>query len=241
MAWVHSAGHISQRILFKFCMEMYLGIIYTSLLFGDAALIVPSFIGSKVIFPFLALLLLHFSTDFVQILHEGVPWCNLKICTFWWCCHQCPVFYRVKGHTSRDGVSSLCRPHFLMDFFQILYGDVSWYISQHISFKFYMKMCLSETYTSNFYTILLFEGGDGGGSLSLLQIAASAGGYISHCAAMDISSYPRRWNRQGYVKGSVCLFVCSESDRKESIRFWWWLVDPCKFCVTLNFWPCSKV
>ena len=36
-------------------MEMYLGTIYTSLLFDDAALIAPSFVGSKVICLFCAL------------------------------------------------------------------------------------------------------------------------------------------------------------------------------------------
>ena len=40
----------SWRISFKFCMEVYLAKIYSSLVFGNAAPSVPSFIGSKVIF-----------------------------------------------------------------------------------------------------------------------------------------------------------------------------------------------
>ena len=47
---VRSNSCISWRISFKFCMEVYLGKIYTPIVFGDAAPSVPSFIGSKVIF-----------------------------------------------------------------------------------------------------------------------------------------------------------------------------------------------
>ena len=47
---VRSNSCIYWRISFKFCMEVYLGKIYTPILFGDAAPSVPSFIGWKVIF-----------------------------------------------------------------------------------------------------------------------------------------------------------------------------------------------
>ena len=47
---VRSNSCISWRISFKFCMEVYLGKIYTLVVFGDAAPSVQSFIGSKVIF-----------------------------------------------------------------------------------------------------------------------------------------------------------------------------------------------
>ena len=50
MGCVHSIGHISQGILFKFGTKVYLGIIYKPIDFGDAAFSVPSFIGSKVIY-----------------------------------------------------------------------------------------------------------------------------------------------------------------------------------------------
>ena len=49
---VHAAGHISERISFQFCTDVHHSQIYTTILFGDAALNVPSFIGSKVIFLF---------------------------------------------------------------------------------------------------------------------------------------------------------------------------------------------
>ena len=49
---VHAAGHISWWISFKFCTDVHHSQIYTSLVFGDAAPSVPSFIGSKVIFWF---------------------------------------------------------------------------------------------------------------------------------------------------------------------------------------------
>ena len=47
---VRSNSCISWRISFKFFMEVYLGKIYTPIVFDDAAPSVPSFIGSKVIF-----------------------------------------------------------------------------------------------------------------------------------------------------------------------------------------------
>ena len=47
---VCSNSCISWRISFKFCMEVYLGKIYTPIVFGDATPSVPSFIRSKVIF-----------------------------------------------------------------------------------------------------------------------------------------------------------------------------------------------
>ena len=47
---VRSNSCISRRISFKFYMEVYLGKIYTPIVFGDAAPSVPSFIGSNVTF-----------------------------------------------------------------------------------------------------------------------------------------------------------------------------------------------
>ena len=55
---------------------------------------------------------------------------NLHDYSFWWCCPQCFVFYRVKGHILVEILCALCRPHFLMDFFQILYRCAS-YSSLH--------------------------------------------------------------------------------------------------------------
>ena len=37
---------------------------------------------------------------------------------FWWCCPQCSIFYRVKCHILVEILCALCRPHFLVDFFQ---------------------------------------------------------------------------------------------------------------------------
>ena len=69
---VRSNSCISWRISFKFCMEVYLGKIYTPIVFGDAAPSVPSFIGSKVILVEIlcALCRPHFLTDFFQILYR---------------------------------------------------------------------------------------------------------------------------------------------------------------------------
>ena len=50
MCALYSISHIFQGILFKFLTNVYLGIIYKHIDFGDAACSVPSFIGSKVIF-----------------------------------------------------------------------------------------------------------------------------------------------------------------------------------------------
>ena len=50
MVCVCSLCHISQGTLFRFRMKVYLGIIYKPMDFGDAASIIPSYIGSKVIF-----------------------------------------------------------------------------------------------------------------------------------------------------------------------------------------------
>ena len=196
-------------------MEVYLGKIYTPIVFGDAAPSVPSFIGSKVIFWWKSCVRSaghiswcisfkfctggHFIKRFVSVftdncyklwlranlsvkntdktLDEMPPRCasssNLHTYSVWWCCPQCSVFYRVKGHSLvhilvctltaafLDGFLSnfvwrcilvkiytpivfgdaapsvlsfrvkghilveilcaLCRPHFLTDFFQILY------------------------------------------------------------------------------------------------------------------------
>ena len=52
---MRSSGHISWRISFKFCTDVHHSQIYTPIVFGDAALSVPSFIGSKVIFWFIFL------------------------------------------------------------------------------------------------------------------------------------------------------------------------------------------
>ena len=52
---VRSVGHISWLISFKFFTDVHHSQIYTPLVFGDAALSVPSFIGSKVIFWFIFL------------------------------------------------------------------------------------------------------------------------------------------------------------------------------------------
>ena len=45
-----TAALILDRFLSNFVWQVYLGIIYTPFVFGDAAPSVPSFIGSKVIF-----------------------------------------------------------------------------------------------------------------------------------------------------------------------------------------------
>ena len=42
---------------------------------------------------------------------------STRLYCFWWCCPQCPVFYRVKGHILVEIFCALCRPHFLTDFF----------------------------------------------------------------------------------------------------------------------------
>ena len=47
---VRSAGHISLLISIKFFTDVHHSKIYTPIVFGDVALSVPSFIGSKVIF-----------------------------------------------------------------------------------------------------------------------------------------------------------------------------------------------
>ena len=67
---VRAAGHISWRISFKFCTDVQHSQIYTTIVLGDSAPSVLSFIGSKVIFWFtflFALQQLHFLRDFFQI------------------------------------------------------------------------------------------------------------------------------------------------------------------------------
>ena len=98
---VRSNSCISWRISFKFCMAVYFGKIYTAIVFGDAAPSVPSFIGSKVIFWWKSCVRSarpHFLTDFFRILQRCASYSNLHTYSFWWCCPQCSVFYRVKGH-----------------------------------------------------------------------------------------------------------------------------------------------
>ena len=65
---------------FKFCMGLYLAKIYTSIVFGDAAPSVPSFIGLKVIFWLVSGMRSagHISWfSFLQILYGGASWSNI--------------------------------------------------------------------------------------------------------------------------------------------------------------------
>ena len=66
--YLRAAGHISWRISFKFCIDVHHSQPTYSLY--DAALSVPAFIGSKVLFLFTflcALFQLRFLTDFVKL------------------------------------------------------------------------------------------------------------------------------------------------------------------------------
>ena len=126
---VHCAGHISWQIFFlKFCTDVHHSQVYTSIVFGDAAPSVPSFIESKVIFWFIflfALWQLHFLMDFFHIFVWRCILVKSTRLLFWWCCPQCSIFYRVNGHILVEIYCVLWRPHFLMDFFQILYRCAS--------------------------------------------------------------------------------------------------------------------
>ena len=92
-------------------MEVYLGKVYTSIVFGNAAPSVPSFIGSKVIFLVEILCALcrpHFLTDFFQNFHRCASQSNLHTYSFWWCCPQCSIFYRVLLFRGKGGGGEVC-------------------------------------------------------------------------------------------------------------------------------------
>ena len=74
----------------------------------------------------------HFLTDFFQIFHTCASQSNLHTYSFWWCCPQCSVFYRVKGHIL---------VHILVC------ARNSCIISWRISFKFCMEVYLGKIYT----------------------------------------------------------------------------------------------
>ena len=98
---VRSAGHISWRISFIFFFtDVHHSQIYRPIVFGEAAPSVPSFIGSKVIFWWKLVCAL--TAAFLDGFLSYFVWrCILVKSTrlmFWWCCPQCSVFYRVKGH-----------------------------------------------------------------------------------------------------------------------------------------------
>ena len=58
-----------------------------------------------------------------KICHRCASWSNsTHLFVFGWCCPQCSVFYRVKGHILVEMLCALCRPHFLTDFFQIFHS-----------------------------------------------------------------------------------------------------------------------
>ena len=78
--------------------------IFTLLVLGDAALSVPSFIGSTVI-----------------------SWCILVNSTrplFFGDAAPSVLFDRVKGHILMEFYCALCKPHFLTDLFQSFSTDV---------------------------------------------------------------------------------------------------------------------
>ena len=110
-----------------FRVKVYLGIIYTRIVYFGATPSVPSFIGSNVIFASLSVVTflcvlqqLHLWMDFFQIWYEGISWYNLHAFCFLRCCPQCSVFYRVKGHILVDilvcTLSVALRDRFLSNF-----------------------------------------------------------------------------------------------------------------------------
>ena len=110
---------------------------------------------------------------------------NLHAYCFWWCCPQCSVFYRVKCHILVEILCALCRPHFLMDFFEFFtdvhhsqiytpigFGDAApsvpsfigskvifWWkcvhSAGHISWQITFKFC-TDVHHSQIYTPIVF-------------------------------------------------------------------------------------
>ena len=115
------------------------------------ALIVPSFIGSKIIWPFCVLLLPHFLTDFFQILYGGVSWSNLHIFNVWWCRHLCSSVIGSK-----------------VIFWWLSFVRSNCHISWQISFKFRLEVYRGKIYRfwwccpqcSIFYRVRSYCGGN---------------------------------------------------------------------------------
>ena len=124
---VCSNSCISWRISFIFCMEVYLGKIYTPIVFGDAAPSVPSFIGSKVIFWWKCVrsaghISLRISFKFCTDVHHSQIYTPSSL---WWSCPQCSVFYRVKGHILVHILVCALTATFFDGFLSYLYGGVT--------------------------------------------------------------------------------------------------------------------
>ena len=95
IAYLAYNSHNTWRIWFKFDMGMYYALLNTPI-FGDAAFIVPPFIGFKVKFT-IWLYNSYNNSHFVQVWHRGVLWVIEDSYCFWWCYPHCSVFYRVEG------------------------------------------------------------------------------------------------------------------------------------------------
>ena len=119
----------------KIYMEVHHSQIYTPIVFGIAAPIFLSFIGSKVIFWWMSFVHTrpHFLTDFFQILYRGQVYTPIVLGD---ASSSVPSFIGSKVILWFAVLRALCQPHlfdhffpsdFMTDFFplQILYGGVS--------------------------------------------------------------------------------------------------------------------
>ena len=99
---------INVWISLKFCIEVYLSQIYVSIVFGEAAPSVPSFIGSRYLVDILVCAL---SGALLDGFLSCFVWRPILVkstlnCMIWWCCPHCSIFYRVKGHTAKTAASA---------------------------------------------------------------------------------------------------------------------------------------
>ena len=72
----------------------------------------------------------HFLTDFFQILYRCAS-SNLHTYSFWWCCPQCSVFYRVKGHILVHILVCALTAAYFRGYLSCVHsaGHISWQIS----------------------------------------------------------------------------------------------------------------
>ena len=132
----------------------------------------------------------HFLTDFFQILYRCVSQSNLQTSSFWWCCPQCSVFYRVKGHILVHIVCALTAAYFS--------GYLSCVRSPgHISWQISFACCIEVHYTL-IYMYTVYDFGD---------------------AAPSVDNSPGHWRRSLYIllfegRGEVCPSFEQKDDAK---------------------------
>ena len=123
----------------------------------------------------------HFLTDFFQILYRYASYSNLHTYSFWWCCPQCSVFYRVKGHILVHILVCALTAAYFSGYLSCerSAGHISWQISFECCIEVHYRPTLIYTHMilemlllvltivrgtgGDLYVILLFEGRGGGG------------------------------------------------------------------------------